>query len=198
MSASASRILVSLALAGLVAVGATACGSESPTAGGGAPTAPSETQSPTASPTPSEAPEQVGIPVAIGCEQLITPEAMLAYNPAFSLNASYTPSVGSEAAEVAKLDGLTCAWGDRGSGAVIEVAVAQLPDEELTALKNSFVTESNSVPTYRVEGYFQLVDDTLGQADAFSGPYWITASSDVFLEPGDAEPIMAAAIAGLG
>jgi hypothetical protein len=177
MSSSASPPVLALALAGLVAVGATAC------------TAQQE-----ASPSESAA---AGVPVAIDCDTLITPEALADYSPGFSLDDAYTPADGSEAAEVAKLDGLTCSWINQTSGMAIEVAVAQLPDADLTALKNEFVTESNSVPTYRVEGYFELVDDS-GQADAFDDPYWITASSTAFLEPGDAEAIIAAAIAGLG
>ena len=177
MSSSASRRVLALALAGLVAVGATAC------------TAQQE-----ASPSESAA---AGVPVAIDCDTLITPEALADYSPGFSLDDAYTPADGTEAAEVAKLDGLTCSWVNQTSGVSIDVAVAQLPEAELTALKNTFVTESTSVPTYTVEGYFEVLD-SLGQADAFSGPYWITASSIDFYEPGDAEPIIAAAVAALG
>ena len=195
MSSSASRRVVALALAGLVAAGATACAAEqeaAPTNSAAAPTG-SATPSPTATPTATAE----GVPIAIDCDTLITPEAIDAYNPDFSLDTAYAPADGTEAAEAAKLDGLTCSWVDQASGAAVDVAVAQLSDADLTALKNKFVTESNSVPTYRVEGYFQLVGDS-GQADAFDDPYWITASSSAFLEPGDAETIIAAAIAGLG
>jgi hypothetical protein len=197
MSASASRVLLALALAGVVATGVTACGTgteATPTNSAAEPTG-SATPTPTASAT--AAPGTVGTPIGIDCETLITPQAMYDVNPNYSLDAGFTPADGSEAAQIAALDGLVCAWVNQTSGAVIEVAVAQLPEAELTALKNEFVTKSNSVPTYAVEGYFALVD-TLGQADAFSGPYWISASSIDFFEPGDAQPVVAAAIAGLG
>jgi len=197
MSASASRTVIALVLAGAVAVGATACAAEQEAAPTTSPTAPTGSATPTPTATSTAPAPAEGVPIAIGCDALITPDAIYDYNPNYSLDTAYAPADGTEAAEVAKLDGLTCSWVNQTSGVAIEVAVAQLSDADLTALKNKFVTESNSVPTYRVEGYFQLVD-AAGQADAFDGPYWITASSADFFEPGDAEPIIAAAIAGLG
>ena len=197
MSASASRILLALALSGIVATGVTACGTEPEAAPSSSAPTPSDSATPTASAAPTADPDTAGIPLTIDCNELLSPQAIYDYNPNFSLKDGYTPADGSEAAEVAKLDGLTCSWVNQTSGVSIDVAVAQLPEAELTALKNTFVTESTSVPTYTVEGYFEVLD-SLGQADAFSGPYWITASSIDFYEPGDAEPIIAAAVAALG
>jgi hypothetical protein len=93
--------------------------------------------------------------------------------------------------------GLACAWVNQTSGELIEVSVANLPAAHLTQLKNDLVTTSNSVPTYEVEGYFK-VNGSTGEAQAFSDPYWIVATSTAFFEPGDAQPIVAAAIAALG
>lgn len=172
--------------------------------GGGA--APGTSSTPSASATPSSTPSATpttapssavdGIPITITCNQLVTPQAVYDYNPNYSLKSDYKPASGSVAAQVTAQNGLACAWVNQTSGAIIEVAVANLPAAHLTALKNDLVTSSNSVPTYDVEGYFKL-DGSTGVAQAFSDPYWIVASSSAFFEPGDAQPIVAAAIAGL-
>lgn len=200
MPASASRVLIALALAGVVAAGVTACAPET----GATPqntttptTAPSEAPAPTASATPAPG----TTPVTIDCDTLITPQAMYDYNPNFGLSESYKPEAGTDAADIAAVNGLVCGWINQTSGEVVEVAVANLSDEKLTELKNGFVTSSNSVPTYgdptKIEGYFEVAEGT-GQAQAFAGPYWISSSSASFYEPGDAQPVVAAAIAGLG
>jgi hypothetical protein len=122
---------------------------------------------------------------------------MYDYNSNFGPKPDYTPAAGSLAAEVARQRGLTCAWVNQTSGDVIEIAVANLPEAHLTDLKNTLVTTSYSVPTYGVEGYF-ILNGSKGEAQAFSDPYWIVATSTAFFEPGDAEPLVKAAIAALG
>jgi hypothetical protein len=196
MTASASRVLIALAIAGSVVAGVAACGSES----AAAPTkSPSPTASATATPEPtaSATAAPVGTPVDIDCNALVTPQAVYDFNPNFTLDAGYKPARGTQAADIVAMNGLACGWVNQTSGEIIEVAVANLPDEKLTELKNAFVTSSNSVPTYGVEGYFKL-DGTTGEAEAFGGPYWISASSASFYEPGDAVMIVDAALAGLG
>ena len=199
MPSSVSRVLVSLALAGALATAVSACATEtdaSPAESSSAP-APTATESATPTPTSTAAPITVGKPVTIDCNTLVTPDAIYAYNPNFGLSESYTPAAGTEAATIVEAKGLACQWVNQTSGELVQVAVANLPSDKLTALKNNYVMNSNSVPTYGVEGYFKVVD-TLGQAEAFSGPYWISATSDAFYEPGDAQPIVEAALAGIG
>lgn len=158
----------------------------------------SSTPAASPSPSPSSTPGNVvdGIPVTITCNQLITPQAMYDYNPNFSLKASYQPASGSLGAQVATQKGLACGWINQTSGVLIEVAVANLPAAHLTQLKNTLVSTSHSVPTYGVEGYF-IVNGKTGEAQAFQDPYWIVATSTAFFEPGDAQPIIAAALAAL-
>jgi len=153
--------------------------------------------SPTPSPSATTADPVDGIPLTITCDQLIPAQAMYDYNPNFSLKADYKPASGSLAAEVVAQKGLACAWVNQTSGDLIEVSVAHLPAAHLEQLKNTLVTTSHSVPTYDVEGYFQL-DGSIGQAQAFPDPYWLVATSTAFFEPGDAQPIVAAAISALG
>lgn len=135
--------------------------------------------------------------MTITCDQLVSAQAMYDYNSNFTPKPGYSPSAGSLAAQVARQNGVTCGWVNQTSGEVIEIAVANLPEAHLTDLKNTLVTTSNSVPTYGVEGYFNLNGST-GEAQAFSDPYWIVATSTAFFEPGDAEPLVKDAIAALG
>lgn len=160
---------------------------------------PSPSATTSATPTPSATAGDAvdGTPVTVTCNELVTPQAIYDYNPNYSLKADYKPAGGSLAAQVVTQRGLACAWVNQTSGELIEVSVANLPDAHLTQLKNDLVTTSHSVPTYDVEGYFKMNGST-GEAQAFSDPYWIVATSTAFFEPGDAQPIVAAAITALG
>ena len=179
-----------------MASGVSACATESDAAPSATPK-PTASSSATAEPTPSATAAPLGTAVDIDCNTLISPQALYEFNPNFGLSDSYKPKSGTEAADIVGMNGLACGWVNQTSGEIIEVAVANLPADSLTALKNGFVTTSNSVPTYGVEGYFEL-EGTIGTAEAFSGPYWVSASSAAFYEPGDAAMVVQAALAGLG
>lgn len=161
------------------------------------PTASAPTPSQTPTPTASAEPENPGVAIDLSCDQLITAQAMYDFNPNFSLEADFTPAAGSQAEKILGYRGIACSWVNQTSGETLSVAVAQLPDEVLSGIANELVTSSNSVPTYGVEGYFQLRGQ-IGEAEAFAGPYWIVAVSSYFYEPGDVIPIIDAARSSLG
>lgn len=168
-------------------------GADTPTP---SPTASSSASS-TPTPTPTSTPIADGTPITISCDQLVSGQAMLDYNPNYTLKADYTPAAGSLGAQALEADGIACAWVHGSNGSLIEVSAADLPAEQLNAIMNELVTSSNPVPTYGVEGYFRS-DSGVGVAQVASGSYWITASSVAFFEPGDVTPVMEAAIASLG
>lgn len=161
------------------------------------PAASSPTATATPSATPEPAPTEEVIPFSIGCDELLPPDTLYGIDPNLGMLGPITPDAGTPAAAVVAAGGVACRWVHQSSGATLDVAVAQLTATASTALKNRLVTESNSVPTYEVEGYF-LVTGAGGRADAFPDPYWVSAVSPMFLEPGDAAPVMAAAISALG
>ena len=154
------------------------------------------TAEPTPTPTPTATAEE-GVPVLVGCDQLVTAQELYDYNPNFALQTDFAPSAGSLAAEAIALQGIACSWVNLTSGETIVMSVAHLSDAALTARGNDLITSSNPVPTYSVEGYF-LLEGGIGIAQAISPPYWITASSRFFFEPGDVAPLMAAALSALG
>jgi hypothetical protein len=205
---SASRVVTALVLAGVIAGGVTACGTEEQSKPAGSASAtphPAETPAPTEPTKPTTdatpAPRATSAPIEVDCSGLLSLQVMYDYNANFSLDESYVPDIATEVGQVAELGGLACAWENQTSGEVLEVGVASLEDGPLTNLKNNFVMNSQPVPTFGdptvVEGYFTK-DGEVGQAEAFAGPFWVSVNSTALSEPGDAEPIMSAALAALG
>ena len=103
----------------------------------------------------------------------------------------------SDAAVIGSYGGTVCSW-KNAAGTTMTLAVGEFAPVSLTRLKNSLVTSSNQVPTYDGEGYFDL-DGTTGTAEAFTGSYWVVATSAdaAFSEPGGAEPLVDGAITAL-
>jgi hypothetical protein len=196
------RVFTALALTATAALALSACAD-------GASPAPAASSSSTPSATPSTGPTSTPSPTAsitpvdIDCDVLVPAAVMTEFKPNAALSPSFEPEAGTEAADIVKLGGVACGWIEPTSGELIEVAVAHLTDEQSTALKNNYVLTSNAVPTYGdpqvVEGYFSPPADEgeAGQAEAFVGPYWISADSVAFFEPGDVATIMESAIAAL-
>ncbi len=91
--------------------------------------------------------------------------------------------------------GTVCGW-QNSKNQTLMVAVAQLDPATLLTMKNDLVMNSHSVPTYEVEGYFEVVSG-VGDAQAFLDPYWIVTTSVKYAEPGEAQPVVAAVLAAL-
>lgn len=153
---------------------------------------------PTPSPTPSETPNAGGsIPVDVPCEQLVSLQAMYDYNPNFSLLASWIPDAGTPAAEARAAEGTVCRWANDTSGVAIDVSVASFDRGTLEAKANATNGASTMVPTYGPDEAYFTVTGGVGEAVVFRGDYWVVVRSVMFLEPGDAEPIVSSVLAGL-
>jgi hypothetical protein len=194
MSHSVYRAGVALAFClGLGVIALTGCSAERPLP------LPTSAESPTssASPTESAAPENVGTPIGLSCNELVSPQAMYDYNPNFGLNDSYVPAAGGAAARILDFNGLACSWVNQTSGETIAVSVANLPAATLSKIKGDLTASSKPVTDFGGSGYFTVASGA-GAADALSGPFWVDASSTAFGEAADAQPIVAAALDGLG
>ncbi|QQD75000.1 hypothetical protein I8920_08935 [Curtobacterium sp. YC1] len=140
--------------------------------------------------TPSASPTPAGTPVSQRCAELLPADALSVYGQTFALDDSFAPAEGSPAATIADQRGRVCRYVSTDADATtVTVAVAHLPEKSLTNLKDALYERGGSVPTYDVEGYFAL-DGEQGRADAFADPYWITAESTLFTEPGGAQPVV--------
>ncbi|SEC04578.1 hypothetical protein SAMN04489806_2454 [Paramicrobacterium humi] len=178
--------------------GVTSTATGEPTATGSpAPTETPGTTAPTTDPTtkPTTNPN-AGEPVGLACDQLITLQQMYDFNSNVSLLGPFTPKASALSAKVAAFKGLTCRSQQNSSGNALDFSVAKLDKATLEQLANQAVTNSKSVPTYGVEGYFNRANG-IGTAQAFSGSYWIVAESADFIEPGDVAPLMEAMIGNL-
>lgn len=123
---------------------------------------------------------------------------MYDFNPNFSLITPWTPDAGTPAAEAVAAQGVACRWVNDTSGEAIDVSVAAFDAATLDAKATATYQASTMVPTYGGdEGYFGVTGG-VGEAVVFSGSSWLVVRSALFLEPGDAEPLVTAALSALG
>ena len=142
------------------------------------------------------APPLVSTPVDLDCGDLVDADALSSIWPGLvAATPPATSGLDDALAPVAEADGTLCSWTD-DAGETMTVGVARYDDASLTSIANGLVASSNSVPTYVVEGYFELHDD-VGVARALPSPYLVVAESEAFPEPGAAEPLVAAVVDGL-
>ena len=189
------RAVVPLAVSALALALLSGCvPTPSPTASGTASATP--TDSPSASATPTPTPSTVSTPITIGCNTLITPDDIYAFNPNFGLITSWTPKAGSAAATAKSEQGIACRWQNQTSGDTIDISVAHLDAASIEALKNAAVEKSTMVPTYGDEAYFST-SGGVGTAIVFQGDFWLVATSVDFLEPGDPADLITAALSVL-
>ncbi|TFD02631.1 iron ABC transporter ATP-binding protein [Cryobacterium sandaracinum] len=201
------RTTLLLATGTVAVVALAACGSgstpesspsaASPSATPGSTSDATQTPGPTATPTPT--PTAAGTPVTFTCDQVLTLDDVYAFNPSYGTAPGFEPTIaaGQTAAEY---QGLNCGLLNQSSDGTIEVSVTQPNDVLLSQLKNDAISSSQIVPTYgtppAVEGYFSAAGGS-GVAQVFTSTYWITVGSSEFVEPGDAESLVSAAIANL-
>ena len=172
----------------------TAGPSEEPSPG----STPGSTPAESATPTPT--PKAAGTPVALECDQVLTPDDVYLFNPNFGTAPGYKPSNDSAAETAVSYEGLACGWSNQTSGELIEVSVTQPNDVLMTRLKDAAIENSNPVPTYgtppAVEGFFTIAAGP-GEAQVFTPKYWVTVTSPVFIEPGDAQPLVSTVVSHL-
>jgi hypothetical protein len=189
------RVSVAVALLAAGAMGLTACTPTSHASSTTKPTisTPQASSTPTPAPKPTTAPVAVGTPVTLTCDQIVTPAQVYAFNPNFGADPGYAPAAGSLPATIKADRGVACAWLNQTSGDVVQIAIGEPPASTMTSLKNTAVTTSQAVPTYgippQVEGYFTMRGSN-GEAQVFTGKYWIVGISGAFQEPGDAAQLM--------
>jgi hypothetical protein len=195
-SSASSRVRCAALVAGTVAVlvALTGCVDE-----GSEPTLPTESPTPTAStptPTPTASATTEPDPIAISCRDLVAPDAVYAFDPNYALVDGWTPPGGSPAAEALAAGGVTCQWVRESGGGTIDLSVARLSDDAILAKKNEAFAESQMVPTYGEEAYFE-VEEGVGTAIVFEGRYWLVISSVGFAEPGEPTGIIESALGAL-
>jgi hypothetical protein len=147
---------------------------------------------PTATPEPTATPD----PITISCRDLVDPDVVYEFDPNYALLGSWTPSAGSPAADALAAGGVTCRWVRESGEGTIDLSVARLDDDALLEKKNEAFAESQMVPTYGDEAYFE-VEDGVGTAIVFEGRYWLVISSVSFAEPGEPTGIIDSALGAL-
>ena len=158
---------------------------------------PAASESPTTSP-PTE-PEEEPVPFTVACDELLSADDVYAFNPNYGTDPEFEPSAEAVVGIVDEA-GIACGLLNQTNGAVIEFGVATPPAAALEARMGDAALNSNVVPTYgtppEVEGYFTREGD-VGEAQVFTGPYWVVIDSTELIEPGDAQTLVSALLANL-
>ena len=162
------------------------------------PSVPTGSPTPTATATsePTTVPTPVDEPLTVTCGELVDADAVYAFDPNYALLGSWDPASGTDAAEAVAVGGVACQLVRESGGGTIDLSVARLDEETLVDVKNAAFADSQMVPTYGEEAYFE-VEDGVGTAIVFQGPYWLVISSAAFAEPGEPTEIIDAALAAL-
>ena len=133
------------------------------------------------------------------CDELLSADDVYAFNPNYGTDPGFEPSAEAVVGIVDEA-GTACGLLNQTNGAVIEFGVATPPAGALEARMGDAALNSNVVPTYGtppdVEGYFTRTGD-VGEAQVFTGPYWVVIDSTELIEPGDAQSIVSALLANL-
>jgi hypothetical protein len=193
----ASSLLIRRATAPLIvtalALALTAC-VDSPAQ----PQLPSSSATPTPTSTTEPEPEPTEQPVSldIACVDLVDPDAMYAFDPNYALLGAWEPEPGSFAADALDAGGVACQWVRESGGGTIDLSVAAYSAAQIEQQKNDAFAESQMVPTYGEEAYFE-VEGGAGTAIVFQGPYRLVISSEAFFEPGEPTGIIESALAAL-
>lgn len=149
-------------------------------------------------PVPTETPDaEEERPVDAECADLVDADTVYQFNPNFVLLDQWSPPPGSAAEAALDRAGVACRWINQTSGETIDLSVADLPEDQIRQLKNAAFAESQMVPTYGEEAYFE-VDGGVGTAIVFEGSYWLVVTSPAFFEPGEPTPFVNSALAALG
>lgn len=197
---------LAIALGGMLTVGLAGCVPSS-----GSKPQPSSSSSPSSSPSPSPSvsPGSPGSPSSsatptvppggaagkIGCNALVPPQTVYDFNPNFGLEPGFTPKPGTPAASAVSAGGTACNWLNQTSGDTFTVAVARPGAARLASIKS---TAATGTPGSGLgdSSYFSKTGD-VGRVDAFSGKYWVSATSVYFGTVGDASTLVGAALAAL-
>jgi hypothetical protein len=164
------------------------------------PVLPTPTSTPTATSTAEPEPEPTAtsapLPVDVTCAELVDPDTMYAFDPNFALLGEVDPQPGSLAADQVAAGGVACQWVRESGGVTIDLSVAAFTDDQIQQLKNEAFAESQMVPTYGEEAYFEVEGD-IGTAIVFQGRYRLVISSVAFVEPGEPTAIIESALGAL-
>jgi hypothetical protein len=159
---------------------------------------PSVTASPDPTETATEEPSAASTPVTIECSSLVSDQVIYDWGSGnWGLDPDVAVPSDSNVERVNDFDGAVCGWVNLSSGDKLTVAVANLSPATLAEVKQEVAASGTPTSSFGGEGYFSAAGG-VGEADVFTGSYWIVASSAVFLEPADVKPLVAAAVSAVG
>lgn len=185
-----------MTLACALGVAALSACTEAPTTVSPTETGPNPGISHTSVPDPLPSLSPSGTPIALACDELITPDAMYEFNPNFGSLSDFTPSEGSIGAAAIEYSGIACRWQNQTSGDVVDMSVADLDSASLTSLEAEANSAGEPVPSLGSQAYFSVTDGT-GVVTVFDGSFWLVATSNYFTEATDGAALVQSALTSL-
>lgn len=137
-------------------------------------------------------------PFSMPCDAVVPQQALENFNPQYAPQSAPASPTNNLEKLVVAWKGTLCVWKNTATEETLRIAIAKPPTAEVTSLKDAAITVARPVPTYGnppLEGYFTPGEP--GQAQIFTGPFWIVAQSTDFAEPGDAQTLLVSLVAQL-
>lgn len=137
-------------------------------------------------------------PFSMPCDAVAPQQALENFNPKYAPQSTPASPTNNLEKLVVAWKGTLCVWKNTATEGTLRIAIAKPPTAEVTSLKDAAITVARPVPTYGnppLEGYFTPGEP--GQAQIFTGPFWIVAQSSDFAEPGDAQTLLVSLVAEL-
>ncbi|WP_353988281.1 hypothetical protein [Ruicaihuangia caeni] len=185
-----------LLVSGLLAGCAPTAEGPQPSGTAGPPPTPTASQEPTApaspAPTPSSTPEP-STPLAIGCNDLLSLQAVYDFNPNYGGAPDYSPASGTSAAEAVARQGTACGWMNQTSGDTFEVAVSKPSAADLARLTAAASSAGARAQVSGAQGAWFMERAGQGEIVAQVGDVWLVVASEGFMSAGDAEQLATAA-----
>jgi hypothetical protein len=202
-SARRRRLAALAAVATITVLGLTACVG-SPTASPSSSASASESASssatptsatPTTGPTPTATAGTQAQSVTIACGTLVSAQTMYNFNPNFGLDSTFRPAGGTPAATAVADQGVACNWTNQSSGDTVTIAAVRPGSVALATLKAA-AAGGTPVSGLGESAYFASSGGR-GRVDAFTGAYWVVATSVFFSTGADAKDLVSAALSQL-
>ncbi|WAB83106.1 hypothetical protein OVN20_08345 [Microcella daejeonensis] len=152
--------------------------------------APSATPEPSPS-APAEQPDAaalVAVPLGVGCDVLVSPQALYDFNPNVGTDPAFDPGAWALAPVAAQLQGSACGYLNQTSGERIAVSAARVAPESVAALAEQVASRGAA---FRTAGATSTLE-------VLAGDRWIVVEAPSFFGEGDLQPLADAARASTG
>lgn len=137
---------------------------------------------------PDEADALTAVPLGVGCDALVSPQALYDFNPNVGTDPAFDAGSWALAPAVAALQGSACGYLNQTSGERLAVSAARVAPESVGDLAAQVAARG---PAFRTAGATSTLE-------VVAGDRWIVVEAPSFFGEGDLQPLVDAARASTG